>query len=82
MATQICPNCKEDSFTWATDENVNGELITTWSCSCDYFVYEDESKEKTCEDCGKHAKSELEDENKIYWWCSNYNRTEIIKNKS
>jgi len=82
MATQICPNCKEDSFTWATDENENGEFITTWGCSCGYFANEDESKEKTCEDCGKRTKCELEDENKIYWWCSSCNRTEIIKIKN
>jgi hypothetical protein len=82
MATQICPNCKEDSFTWSTDENDNGKTITTWGCSCGYFAYEDESKEKTCDACGKQTKSELEDENKIYWWCSNCNRTELIKNKS
>ncbi|MFT3796536.1 hypothetical protein [Flavobacterium sp.] len=78
MATQICPNCKADSFTWTTDEDENNNLETTWGCSCGYSAKEDESQQGNCDDCKKFSKMKLEDENKIYWWCCSCNKIEII----
>ncbi|MDP2160195.1 MAG: hypothetical protein Q8K02_06915 [Flavobacterium sp.] len=81
MATQICPNCKEDSFIWTTDEDVNGIKYTTWSCLCGYLAYEDESLEKHCTYCKTFTEMRLEDNEKKYWWCSNCNKIEVIELK-
>ncbi len=78
MATQICPRCKADSFTWIIDEEVT---LTKWSCfKCGYIAYEDESLEKQCSVCMKKINMRLEDTSKKYWWCSNCNKiTEIAE---
>ena len=69
MATQICPNCKKDSFTWSIDEEESP--LTYWGCyECNYGAYEDESKERICSNCEKKTESRLKDEEKEYWWCS------------
>lgn len=77
MATQICPNCKADSFTWAIDEDVSE--LTIWFCSnCSYQVFENEYEESECSKCKSKTTSKLKDNLKEYWWCSNCN-TSIIK---
>lgn len=69
MATQICPNCKSDSFTWTLDEAVS--LLTRWGCyECGYYAYEDETLERECSNCKRKTDSRLGDEHKTYWWCS------------
>ena len=78
MATQICPACKEDAFTWSMDEEKPS--LTYWGChKCSYGAYEDESLERECSECTKKTESKLEDDDKIYWWCSNCNKTQLIK---
>jgi DNA-directed RNA polymerase subunit RPC12/RpoP len=79
MASQICPKCKYDSFYWKEDEEESPHII--WDCSkCGYRAFENESDEKNCSDCGKKVESKLNDLEKEYWWCSNCNKTELIKN--
>jgi hypothetical protein len=70
MATQICPKCKEDSFTWSIDEE--DESLTKWGCHiCHYFAYEDEKLERVCSNCFKKNESRLTDEEgEFWWWCS------------
>ncbi|WP_312076687.1 hypothetical protein [Chryseobacterium sp.] len=71
MALQICPKCKENSFTWF----INGKTqLTTWTCfDCDYEAKEIEDEKSTCEKCGEITKTKLKDKEKEYWWCSNCN---------
>ena len=72
MATQICPNCQEDTFSWSIDEELS--LLTLWHCyKCDYQAEEDESYERNCSKCGKQTESKLKDSLKDYWWCSTCN---------
>ena len=74
MATQNCPNCMIDNFTWKVDEEVSS--LTIWDCgSCLYRAFEDESDERICSKCGKKTESKLKDSKKEYWWCSNCNST-------
>ena len=73
MATQICPNCKLDSFTWSIDKEESP--LTKWGCyECGYIAFEDESLERECSNCYKKTESKLKDNLKMYWWCSNCNR--------
>jgi hypothetical protein len=75
MATQICPNCKSDSFTWSIDDE---SIYTKWGCySCNYIAFEDESLERICSNCNEKTEIRLQDETKTYWWCSNCNRVSI-----
>ncbi|MDA3613808.1 hypothetical protein [Polluticaenibacter yanchengensis] len=70
MATHICPNCKEDSFTWSIDEEESS--LTKWGCyNCYYIAWEDETLERVCSNCGKKAEFNLKDDTKEYWWCWN-----------
>lgn len=71
MALQVCPKCKENSFTWF----IGGKFpVTTWSCfDCDYEAKEVETEKLTCESCGKITKIKLKDKEKEYWWCSHCN---------
>jgi len=79
MATQICPNCKKDSFTWSIDEEISE--LTIWGCyECEYQAFENESKERNCTKCSKKTESRLKDNEKEFWWCSTCNTIEIIKN--
>ena len=78
MATQICPNCKTDNFTWKIDEGESH--LTIWDCgNCNYRAFENECDERNCSKCRKKTESKLMDNKKEYWWCSNCNTTEIIK---
>lgn len=73
MATQICPNCKLDSFTWSIDEEES--TLTKWSCYvCGYIAFEDESLERKCSNCSSKTEIKLEDNLKTYWWCGSCNR--------
>jgi len=79
MATQICPNCKNDSFTWRIDEEESP--LTIWRCNCGYLAYEDESQVRKCKDCGSKTESNMRDSQKEYWWCSTCNKIEIIRSE-
>ncbi len=72
MALQICPKCKENSFTWF----INGKShLTSWSCfNCDYEAKENEIDECICENCEKRTKTKLKDKETEYWWCYNCNK--------
>ena len=73
MATQLCPHCKQDSFTWSIDEGESP--LTKWGCYiCGYIAFEDEASERECSNCHKKTESKLQDDSKEYWWCSNCNR--------
>ena len=73
MATQICPNCKADSFIWSIDEEEFP--LTKGGCNnCGYIAFEDEGLERECSNCRKKPELRLEDTMKKYWWCSNGNR--------
>jgi hypothetical protein len=50
MALQICPKCKELSFTWFIDEEITP--LTQWTCECGYYALEDETKIQNCPNCG------------------------------
>ncbi|RFS21422.1 hypothetical protein DVR12_16115 [Chitinophaga silvatica] len=76
MATQICPACNKDSFTWTHDEDRT--TPTTWGCECGYSAREDESFERVCVICNIKTESRLEDDDKIYWWCCSCNTTTLI----
>lgn len=71
MALQICPKCKENSFTWF----INGKShVTVWSCfNCDYEAKENEKY--ICENCGNKTKTKLKDKETEYFWCSGCNTT-------
>lgn len=71
MGLQICPKCKERSFTWF----IGGKFpLPTWSCfDCDYEAKEIESDKQTCKNCGEIAKIRLQDKENEYGWCSNCN---------
>ena len=78
MATQICPSCKKDSFTWSIDEVET--RLTLWGCyQCGYEAFENESDERTCTKCGKGSQLKLKDTEKDYWWCPLCDTTELIK---
>ncbi|MFY1045935.1 hypothetical protein [Chryseobacterium sp. GP-SGM7] len=76
MGLQICPKCKEKSFTWF----IGGKFpVTTWSCfDCDFEAKEVESGNSTCENCGETTKIRLKDKEREYCWCSNCNETSDI----
>lgn len=77
MATQICPNCKKDSFTWHIDDE--NSKLTIWGCyQCYYQAFEDESKMTRCENCKNLTKNYMSDSVKKFWWCNNCNSIEII----
>lgn len=79
MATKICPNCKSDSFIWRIDDSIT--TLTIWGCyDCSYESFENESLERRCLICKSGVESQLEDENKKYWWCSSCNSITGIKN--
>ena len=80
MATQICPNCKTDSFTWSIDEEESP--LTKWGCyNCQYIAFEEESLERECSYCNKKSERRLEDKENKYWWCYNCNRVTTITEK-
>lgn len=80
MALQICPNCKAQSFTWTYDDEETPH--TSWGCGeCRYSAQEDESFERECSSCNKKTECRLEDDVKIYWWCSSCNNVTLISKK-
>jgi len=65
MATQICPSCQLDSFTWSIDEEESP--LTKWGCyECGYIAFEDDSLERECSNCQKKIERKLEDTSKKY----------------
>jgi ribosomal protein L37AE/L43A len=47
MATQICPKCKSDSFTWIIDDEISN--MTIWYCNvCNFSALENENDESNC----------------------------------
>jgi hypothetical protein len=77
MALQICPNCKEQAFTWTYDEE--NTPPTSWACNCGYSARENESFIRECNACGTKTQSRLQDDSKTYWWCSSCNAVKLIK---
>jgi hypothetical protein len=76
MATQICPNCKEDAFTWVIVED---NPLTRWGCyKCYYTAWEDESKERVCFNCNKKGELFLKDDEKAFWWCHYCDRVTLV----
>lgn len=69
MAEQICPKCKNETVTWAIDEEES--RFTRWHCrSCDFWAEEDESREYDCARCGTlRASLLLRYREKFYRWC-------------
>lgn len=73
MATQICPKCKEDAFTWCVDED--HLPLTKWGCyKCGYTAWEDETAERVCPICGKKSEMKLKDDTREFWQCCNCNK--------
>ena len=78
MATQICPNCNSDSFTWSIDEEESP--LTNWGCfTCGYQAYEDESEESVCTQYKSKSLLRLKDDVRVYWWCCNCNISVAVK---
>ena len=78
MATQICPKCKTDNFTWNIDDEET--KLTKWSCAnCKYIAFEDENDERKCLRCNKKTEIKLKDLIEEYWWCSNCDTTSVVK---
>ena len=77
LATQICPNCKTDAFTWSIDEE--DSALIKWACyHCHYVAFERESLERECSNCNKKSELRLQHKHNKYWWCSNCNRVTLI----
>ena len=80
MATQICPNCKEDSFTWSMDDEISN--LTIWGCyKCYYQAFENEEHQRVCANCHNGSQLQLKIDEKMYWWCSKCKTIEPIKFK-
>lgn len=76
MATQICPNCKADTFTWSIDDESS---LTMWDChECGYIAWEDETLEHVCANCGNKSEMSLNDDNNEYWWCCSCNKLTLV----
>jgi hypothetical protein len=71
------PKCKQNYFTWSHDDD---RLPTTyWGCgNCGYGAFEDESFERTCNDCGTKTEIRLEDTIEAYWWCNRCNKVTVV----
>lgn len=77
MALQICPKCKNLSFTWYIDEEESS--LTQWKCDCGYHVFEDESKMRNCPICRNEKSDSYMIDNEIkYWWCYRCGKIEPI----
>lgn len=80
MATQICPNCNKDSFTWYI--MADNDKFTKWLChACSFIAYEEESLERICINCNKKSEIQLIVTDKKYWWCNKCSKYEIIIEK-
>ena len=72
MSTQICPKCHTKQSTWHIDEDVTP--FTQWFCvGCETTIFEDESKQRTCEQCEKPHEMYCWDEESKFWWCTTCN---------
>ena len=85
MATQICPHCKKDSFSWSIDDE--NTQLTYWGCHlCHFGAYENEKENKSfkhkCSVCGKVGQMKLEDDASVYFWCYHCNNSDILKEKT
>ena len=81
MAEQICPKCKHESFNWSYDDESTPH--TYWGCwNCKYSAVEDESLERVCKDCNLKTELRLEDDEQVYWWCSQCGKTTIRQDKA
>jgi hypothetical protein len=79
MALQICPKCRELSFTWYIDAEQSP--LTQWGCQCGYHAFEDESKIQDCPVCGcKKNYSYMIDNKGKYWWCSHCGKIAVENN--
>ena len=68
MATQLCPKCKKDSFTWQMDDD--DPDLTVWGCyECYYSAHENERDNSECETCGQQTESKFKDEQNGDWRC-------------
>ena len=77
MATEICPNCKEDAFTWSIDEEESA--LTKWGCyKCSYIAWEDEALERVCSNCGNKTEMYLKDDTKKFWYCCSCNKMTVV----
>ena len=77
MATQICPNCKADTFTWSIDEEES--TLTKWGCyECGYIAWEDETLERVCSNCRSKSEMHLKDDTKELWWCCRCNKVTVV----
>jgi hypothetical protein len=82
MATQICPVCKKDVFTWSMQDHEPSEPETMWGCNiCGFYAYENErynsdgtyryeSMTCGCTSCGSTQDIKLHKDGKEYLWCS------------
>ncbi len=63
MATQICPKCKEDTFTWSIDDETS---LTKWGYYSAIIVFEGETFERVCLTCltKTEIKTEIRTEDK------------------
>lgn len=76
MAEQICPNCKNESFNWASQEI---DEPTIWYCyKCKFEAYQDERLERICLNCNTKTECNLMVNDQNYWWCSRCNKYELI----
>lgn len=82
MATQICPVCKQDVFTWSMQDTEPDEPKTVWGWAiCGFYAYENEhyNSDSTyryepiaygCTSCGSNQDIKLLKDSKEYLWCS------------
>jgi transposase-like protein len=82
MALQICPSCKEESFTWFMTEDDSGKEVTGWGChSCHFLAieherynddgsYRFETFKVSCPGCGSAKDIKLHKDGRSYLWCS------------
>lgn len=78
MSLQICPKCKNLSFTWYIDEEESS--LTQWYCKCGYHAFEDETKMRDCSVCNNEKSNLYMIDNEIkYWWCCRCEKVEPIK---
>lgn len=78
MGTQICPKCKENSFTWSIDDELSA--FTIWGCYyCSYCATEDEADECICDNCKNRSKTKLKDKEMEYWWCFHCNEIKQVE---
>jgi hypothetical protein len=83
MATQLCPNCQEDDFTWSMTEDETGQEVTEWRCGCGFHAieyerylageYQQEPITTNCLNCTTMSGIVLHREGERYLWCYHCN---------